>query len=287
MEVDENYENDNNIINSTKNENNEVDKDAASQVKESMEVDENYENDNNKEETEKAKNDEKSPSEKEKKSDGSNSDPINIEEDTDPKETNDEASKLNEARSIFKNISISVVGGKSRNINLESFLTAKPPPAAPKPTTKNFPTGPNISIKRKSATSPTNIFDGKRAKKSPIIVTSSDEDSIKEKSVPTVTLDEELTIGEINEDDDDPKPKENLAAQYDNCTHGDPTDYMCVDCTYNRWRCEWDFVRPRRVKKAKKTTQVKVIPQELMKAVNWEKVFKFAGVGVKEEIKIE
>merc|ERR1719186_154899 len=174
MEVDENYENDNNIIDSTKNENNEVDKDTASQVKESMEVDENNDSDNNKEETEKAKNDEKSPSEKEKKSDGSNSDPINVEEDTDPKETNDEASKLNEARSIFKNISISVVGGKSRNVNLESFLTAKPPPPAPKPTPKNFPTGPNISIKRKSATSPTNIFDGKRAKKSPIIVTSSD-----------------------------------------------------------------------------------------------------------------
>jgi len=276
---------DNSIIESTKNEDNEVDRETSTRVEEGIEVDENIESGNDKEETEAVKDDKKSPSEKGKESDGSNSDPINIEEDTEAKETKDEASKLREARSIFKNISISVVGG--RNINLESFLTAKPPAAAPKPTQNIFPTGPNISIKRKSATSPTNVYDGKRARKSTVIVSSSDEDSAKKKCVPTVTLDENDTIGEISEDDEDPKPKENLAEQYDNCTHGDLTDYMCVDCTYNRWRCEWDFVRPRRVKKAKKTVTVKVNPTELMQAVNWEKVFKFAGVGVEEEIKIE
>jgi len=38
--------------------------------------------------------------------------------------------------------------------------------------------------------------------------------------------------------------KKNMADQYNNCVHGDPGDYLCVDCFYNRWRSEWDFLQP-------------------------------------------
>jgi len=38
--------------------------------------------------------------------------------------------------------------------------------------------------------------------------------------------------------------KKNLADQYNNCVHGDPGDYLCVDCFYNRWQAEWDFLQP-------------------------------------------
>eukprot|EP00092_Neocalanus_flemingeri_P024786 GFUD01026875.1.p1 GENE.GFUD01026875.1~~GFUD01026875.1.p1 ORF type:complete len:489 (+),score=159.99 GFUD01026875.1:78-1544(+) len=247
-------------------------KEESSKVKESMKK--------NDFETEKNDNVKKSPTkENNKESNGSNSDPIIIENTNKGKVNDDKASGLKEARSIFKNISISVVGGNSKNINLESFLSKKPPSADPKPTHNSFQTGPNISIKRTvGSSSPIKMFNSKRMKTSPISVSS------KKHSVPTVTLDEHSTIEDVSEDDEDTKPKENLARQYDNCTHGDPTDYMCVDCTYNRWRCDWEFVRPRKVKK---TNPVQVNPVEIIQAVNWEKVFKFAGIGVEEEVQID
>eukprot|EP00092_Neocalanus_flemingeri_P086378 GFUD01108844.1.p1 GENE.GFUD01108844.1~~GFUD01108844.1.p1 ORF type:complete len:521 (-),score=180.54 GFUD01108844.1:2-1564(-) len=263
------------------------DQEKSSEVKARMETDDNSAGDDKKADFESEKTeDDKKPSSEEntKESNGSSSDPINI-ENTNKDEVQEKASHLKAARSIFSNISISIVGGNSKNINLESFLTKKPPSAstAPKPTHNIFQTGPNISIKRKSGNSPVKMFNSKRMKKSPILV-SSDEDSSKKHSVPTVTLDEHSTIEDVSEDDEDTKPKENLARQYDNCTHGDPTDYMCVDCTYNRWRCEWEFVRPRKVKK---TNPVQVNPVEIIQAVNWEKVFKFAGIGVEEEVQID
>ena len=123
------------------------------------------------------------------------------------------------------------------------------------------------------------VLSGKRFKKSSIIL-SSDEDSPMKKSIPAVTLDENTTEDKSDDDEED-KPKENVSSQYDNCTHGDTMDYMCVECTYNRWRCEWDFVKPVRGKKIKMAEIVEVNPVEIIQAVNWEKVFKFAGVGVK------
>ena len=109
------------------------------------------------------------------------------------------------------------------------------------------------------------VLSGKRFKKSSIIL-SSDEDSPMKKSIPAVTLDENTTEDKSDDDEED-KPKENVSSQY--------------ECTYNRWRCEWDFVKPVGVKKTKKTEEVEVNPVEIIQAVNWEKVFKFAGVGVK------
>ena len=182
-------------------------------VKGSMEMDENKEGDgrkSNEEESETVQDDKKSTSEKGQESDGSN--PMN---DVKTKGTNDKTSEQKTIKSIFKNISISVVGGNSKNINLESFFTTKFPPAAPKPTPNIFKTGRNILIKRKSTRSPTKVFDCKRTKKS------------------FITLDERSIIEEISEDEEGSEPKEILAEKFDNCTHGDPTDYMCVDCTYN------------------------------------------------------
>jgi hypothetical protein len=57
---------------------------------------------------------------------------------------------------------------------------------------------------------------------------------------------------------------------------------MCVECTYSRWRCEWVTVKPVILTKVNKAEKVQVNPVEIIQAVNWEKVFKFAGVGVKE-----
>ena len=67
------------------------------------------------------------------------------------------------------------------------------------------------------------MLSGKRFKNSSIIL-SLDEDSPMKKLVLTVALDANTTI----DDDEEDKPKENVSSQYDNCTHGDHMDYMCV-----------------------------------------------------------
>ena len=45
-----------------------------------------------------------------------------------------------------------------------------------------------------------------------------------------------------------PAPKQvvrkNLADQFNNCVHGDPGDYICSDCFYNRWQAERDYLQP-------------------------------------------
>lgn len=38
--------------------------------------------------------------------------------------------------------------------------------------------------------------------------------------------------------------KKNLAEQFNNCVHGDPGDYICSDCFFNRWQAERDFLQP-------------------------------------------
>ena len=37
-----------------------------------------------------------------------------------------------------------------------------------------------------------------------------------------------------------------MSSNYDDCTHGDMSDYMCMDCTFKRWESEWDIVKPPR-----------------------------------------
>ena len=45
-----------------------------------------------------------------------------------------------------------------------------------------------------------------------------------------------------------PAPKQvvrkNMADQFNNCVHGDPGDYICSDCFYNRWQAERDYLQP-------------------------------------------
>jgi len=182
-------------------------------------------------------------------------------------------------KGIFKNISISVVGAHNKNINIESLFSTKPaapPPPPPNQTLPNFPNNPNISFtKKRASSSPIKSFPSKRMREPSSVIISSDEEVSTKKPVPTVTLDES-TVEES--DDDDSNPRENLADQYENCVHGDLTDYMCVECTYSRWRCEWDFVRPRKSKKAVSITRVK--PVESMDTASWEKLFKFTGIRV-------
>merc|ERR1712126_264121 len=102
--------------------------------------------------------------------------------------------------------------------------------------------GPNISLKRQSSPSKQQPFDAKRFKGSSIVITSSRKDSA------PITLNEL-----INKDEDDEEaPKENHAYDYNNCTHGDPMSYMCVDCTYMRWKTGYDYVKTRK-EKPKKT----------------------------------
>ena len=190
----------------------------------------------------------------------------------------------------YRNISISVVGGgkANKNINIEKIFKASSSstsssgtanPAMP----RGF-SGPNISLKRKSSdgrTAP--AFENKRFKSSAIIITPSSRNN-----APTVTLDE----------DQEEEPRENLASNYDNCTHGDPMGYLCRDCIYLRWKTGFDFVKTKREKPKIVEAPVENLDLEqptvppvessegseetadIIKNVNWQQVFSFAGISV-------
>ena len=51
-----------------------------------------------------------------------------------------------------------------------------------------------------------------------------------------------MTIEDISDDEKD----KNVPRNYDDCTHGDMSDYMCMDCSLKRWESEWDIVKPPR-----------------------------------------
>ena len=186
----------------------------------------------------------------------------------------------------FKNISISVVGSggnPGRNINIQNLFSSKPGTSSVSSNTsgksKGF-TGPNISLKRKSTDAPPS-FDNKRFKSSAIVITSPQKSTLNERD---------------NGDDDE--PSENLATNYDNCTHGDPLGYICLDCIYLRWKTGFDFVKTRKEKPKTVEEPVKEVeevspsadtiesdeaaeaPANILKSVNWEQVFNFAGISV-------
>ena len=62
-----------------------------------------------------------------------------------------------------------------------------------------------------------------------------EEESKRKRSVPTVTLDETVTIEDVTDDE-----TENVPTNFDDCNHGDLVDYMCMDCTLKRWETEWE-----------------------------------------------
>ena len=107
--------------------------------------------------------------------------------------------KDKEVKTMFKNISISIVGSSSKTIDLETLLKKPHTKTSPKLTTNVFHK-PNISVKRKTVGSPDLVFGSKRSKKASILL-SSDEESPSKKSITTVTLDETSTIEDVSDDD--------------------------------------------------------------------------------------
>ena len=238
---------------------------------------------------------------------------------------------------MFKNISISIVGGATnKNINIPrvfnsnsstssatttSSTTTSPQPSsnissgasmssssasrtAPSGAANVFTAGPNISLKRQGGTA--EPFDTKRFKNSSIVITSSRKDA------PTITLGELVN----KEDDDEVAPTENRAKDYNNCIHGDPLSYMCVDCTYSRWKVGYDFVKTRKEKpkpvviddvveepvkeNAKASSSSEALKEDragpgnvseeqsdkaadILKNVNWSQVFSFAGISLGQQ----
>jgi len=230
---------------------------------------------------------------------------------------------------MFKNISISIVGGGkngSKNVNIQNLMGSRtsststsstsshssrtaPASSGSTSSSSSFTAGPNISLKRQGSPSKSQPFDTKRFKSSSIVITSSRKDS------PTITLDELINK---TDDEEEEAPKENHAYDYNNCTHGDPLSYMCVDCTYLRWKTGYDYVKTRK-EKPKKTVVENIqeaeeavvedvsnksdndskrnsdnvsteVPKDtsnkaadILKNVNWQQVFSFAGIGVGQE----
>jgi len=195
--------------------------------------------------------------------------------------------------SLFKNISISVVGSGSKPTNFDSTSTSKSAsdgtksdktskPASSKTTAGSnlfSAAGINVSLfKRKTDVKPTNSSQNQ----GPVPVITIGE---KVKAKPEITEDEE-----VEED----TSAENLAYKYDNCPHGDPLDYLCVDCVVNRWKAARDFANPKPKPKpvpkpvVEETVKIDltaepdlpspVDPAKLLNTVNWAKVFSFAGI---------
>ena len=129
-------------------------------------------------------------------------------------------------------------GNASKNIDIQNFINSKPPPSSSSKS-KLVNAGPNISLKRKSSPlKPTgNCLDKKRFKSSAIEITPSAG-----KEAPTIIRDERRKTEEE-------PPTEDLSSSYDNCTHGDPMGYLCLDCIYLRWKTAYDFVKTRKEKK--------------------------------------
>ena len=189
---------------------------------------------------------------------------------------------------MFKNISISIVGSGTKNVNIQNLLnskssqsTAPVPPTASNPSpsahasssanpasaahssktapassgsagaTNTFTAGPNISLKRQG--SPSKPFDTKRFKNSSIVITSSRKDA------PTITLDE---LVNKEEDQEDEPPKENRAKEFNNCRCGDPLAYMCHDCVYRRWKVGYDFVKTRKPKPVVVEEKIEEVPRD-------------------------
>ena len=199
----------------------------------------------------------------------------------------------------FRNISISVVGEggerANKNINIQNIFKSSSSSGSSSGTAsgtvpKGF-SGPNISLKRKSSDSrsqPAN--DSKKFRSSAIVITPASRNI-----VPTISLD-------LPDDNQDERPEENLASNYDNCTHGDPMGYLCRDCIYLRWKTAFEFVRTRKEKPKQaedpledplETTDMEPPPvsptessealgepADIIKNVNWQQVFSFAGISV-------
>jgi len=194
---------------------------------------------------------------------------------------------------IFSNVSISVLGKGSKTIDVETLLKEKSSKAKIEPDTKAsnetnnvFTSRPNLTVKRKTVPNQEKKTY-KRTKKTSNLLNSDDEDMSND-SYFTVTLDEKA----MPEDALDTDTAERSPSEYDNCVHGELADYMCVDCTYKRWRYEYNNnqKKPTEVQKIDglneeeimknhdKTKMINEDPTKIMEAINWQQVFSFANV---------
>merc|ERR1719318_444754 len=91
----------------------------------------------------------------ESNSEASCTDPINNDDDNNAvSKGTQNTNKDKVVKSMFKNISISLVGSKSKTIDLETLLKKPPTKSSPPKQTTNVFQKPNISVKRKTAGSP-------------------------------------------------------------------------------------------------------------------------------------
>ena len=114
------------------------------------------------------------------------------------------------------------------------------------------------------------------------MITPSSSSTSKDSEVRTTKpSEEEDATEEINLDD------------LDICTHPDSLGYMCHTCSYKRWRTGFDAVKTRVEKKvevvtsdnkdavkAGETPEQSAEAADILKNVNWQQVFSFAGINV-------
>lgn len=200
---------------------------------------------------------------------------------------------------MFRNISISVVGGVNKNVKLTNLLGGKPgstddpsksTSSSTKPQTSSM-TDPQVpssgGIKRPPPTSNANSFDTKRFKNSSIVITSSRQ------------ADSPISPAEASSKVDKPDvlPAKDESSKYDICTHSNSLGYLCHDCSFNRWRTGFEFVKTRKEKLVESVhvstesessmdtnkqsgTADKAATADILKNVNWQQVFSFAGISI-------
>merc|ERR1712179_737323 len=152
---------------------------------------------------------------------GSNLDPINIDDDLDD---NDDIGNGHEVNSVkakldLKGLSISVVGGdgSSKPVDIETLISKRLNPSQGAPPKANFSHTINVQD---------NVPD--------ISDYVAGMEEVK-KSSSTFTSVEDISSDESFEHEID-------VYKFDNCVHGDLSDYICASCAYSRWRCERGFV---------------------------------------------
>jgi len=216
---------------------------------------------------------------------GSNFDPIDIDDDSNEDSNEDLTSNFqdkilfNKAKLALNGISISVVGKDVKNINLETLLVERP----------------TVS-KDPQSKSPLEKFDNlSHSQRSSLIVSSNEANEVltkRSKSVLTVTLDEKILTEDISNEEENTESKEDDPFKYDNCSHGDLADYICAGCSYSKWRSERGIVKNPQSQtvdtvKSQGLTIQKVFtskaPEEIFQEVNSDEVLKFAGFVSKDK----
>ena len=168
---------------------------------------------------------------------GSNLDPINID---DNDNDNDIVQEVNSAKLNLKGISISVVGvnNDSKHVDLATLFASRQQTSHAVPSKLNLSHSNNVQ--KIDPVNSENVVDVEEINR-PSAMFASADDKPGDKNVPTITLDENITVEDISSDESF-EPESDLS-KFDNCAHGDLSDYICASCAYSRWRCERGIVK--------------------------------------------